>query len=150
MPGPGHGKDVAFKMDDAVPTLRNIGSFVRDVNFSRDGQTVDITGMDGSATGSWRAFIAGLRGAECTISGIWDDTAAAADPAPTGPASIIPAAHLLQGTIEYGPLGRAMNQPRMTAEAILETFNVQAGVEDAVTFSATFRINGAVTDDLWP
>lgn len=149
MAGPGHGKDVAFAMDDSAATLRNIGGFVRDVNFSRDGQTIDITGMDGSATGSWRAFLAGLRGAECTISGIWDDTPAAADPSPSGPAVVIPPAHLLEGTIEYGPLGRVATQPKMSAEAILESFNVQAGVEDAVTFSATFRINGAVTDGVY-
>ena len=146
MPGPGHGKDIALKVDDSALVLRNIGGFCRDVNFSRDGQTIDITGMDGSATGSWRKFLAGLRGAEMTVSGIWDDTPAAADPAPSGTAVIIPPLHLVEGTIEYGPLGRATGQPKMSAEAILESFNVQGGVEDAVVFSATWRINNAVAD----
>lgn len=134
--GPGHGKDVAFQMDDSGGTPRNIAPYVREVRWTVNGQVVDVTGMGES---EWRTFLAGLKGATATISGVANDTA------DVGSTVVLAGAEGSTRSIEYGPLSDGSGRPKFTAEAIVTSVEFNSGVEAESTFSANLQITGAVT-----
>jgi predicted secreted protein len=136
-PGPTHGKDAEFKADDSGGTLRDISPYVRSVTWSANGQVIDITGF--KATSDFRSFLAGLKGATCSIDGVLNDTAT------TGSSVVLLGGEGSTRSIQYGPLGSTSGEPRLTAEAILESIDIAAGVEAESTFSASFTVTGAVT-----
>ncbi len=135
--GPAHGEEVEFQVDDAVGgTLRDISPYVRDVSWSIDGQVVDVTGF--KATNDWRTFIAGLRGAVVTISGVIDDTAT------VGTVPMLKDMVNQLRSIQYGPLGITSGEPKISAEAIGTSFEIGSTIEGESTFSASWQVTAAV------
>ncbi len=135
--GPAHGEEVEFKCDDEGDTLRDTSPYVRDVSFAIDGQVVDVTGF--KAASDWRTFLAGLKGATITISGVLDDTA------DVGSSVVLLGAEGDTRGIQYGPLGITSGEPKFTAETLVTNVTATVGVEAESTFSASFQVTGAVS-----
>ncbi len=136
--GPAHGEEVEFQADDGVGgSLQDISPYVRDVSWSIDGQVVDVTGF--KATNDWRIFLAGLKGAVCTISGVLDDTAS------VGSHTVLKDMVNQLRSLQYGPLGVSSGEPKFAAEAIGLSFQVGSTLEGESTFTASWQITGAVS-----
>ena len=88
---------------------------------------------------AWKKFIAGTAGATIDIEGKWDPTTT------TGPASAI--AGIISGGAAVAfiaePGGAAVNQGR-TGSCLLASYSEEGSVDDAVAFSASFQVTGAV------
>lgn len=136
--GPAHGKDAEFQIDNSSDALKDVSPYVRDVAFSVNGQTVDVTGMQ--STGDWRDFLSGLRGVTITVSGVLDDTA-------TVGSTVVVGLDAVGDTrsFQYGPLGTSTGEPKITGECIVESVDWNTGVEVESTFSWTLRMTAALS-----
>lgn len=140
--GPTHGKDVEFQMDDSGDQLRDISPYVRSVTWSANGQVIDISGF--KVASDFRKFLAGLKGATVTIDGVLDDTV------DVGSSVVLLGGEGSTRSIQYGPLGITTGEPKLTAEAILESVDINTGVEAEGTFSASLTVTGPVTVAAYP
>lgn len=129
----GGGKDQAFKLDNVDDTLTDISQYVTSVSFTHSAETIDVTRL-GQTT---RAFVKGLIGASIDLEGIWD--------------TYVGTGIFLLGTAttavdwEYYPQGTASGKTIYSGNCFLADHNPTGGVEDAVTWSASLTVDGAVT-----
>lgn len=134
-----HGKDAVFSIDDASGVLRNISAHVRNVNgLPGARQLSDVTAMGDGGTRS----IPGLANVTFTVSGVFDTTAT------TGSYTVLQGLRTTTATstFEYGPAGSTGGAPKLTGECWMSEFTVDASHTDAIPFSATFQVDGTVTD----
>lgn len=123
----------------------SLGEFtVNSVNLSAfcDEMTIAIEVDNSEVTtfgNAWKKFIAGLASATIDIAGKWDPTTT------TGPASAIAAiiAGFAAVTFNAEPGGAAVNQGR-TGSCLVAGYEEGGAVGDAVPFSASFQVTGAV------
>lgn len=134
-----HGKDTYFGVEDsAATTIRNLSGDLNDVKFGRSNDNHDDTTF--GKTG--HTYRNGLTDGTINISGLFSVTAS------TGTDTVLRSLLGLAVTVgfEYGPLGNATGKPKKTGECVLESYNCSSPVADLVTFDATFKISGAVTE----
>ncbi len=143
-PGPAHAKVMAIFLDGIDLSGRS-----RDLNTQVEGNTVDITGM-GAPVGMWREFIAGLRGWTQSIEGIYETAAPGADDE-IGDAldDIVQNDSTVMSVMHLGDeIGRvaafAGQELDANGNVIRTAFNVQGGVEDAVTVSGELASKGSI------
>ena len=133
-----HGKDAVFSVDDSGGSLRNISAHVNNVSgLPGARQLSEVTAFgDGGVKN-----IPGLANVTFTVSGVFDNTAT------TGSYTVLNSLRTstATSTFEYGPAGSAGGAPKLTGEAWMSEFTVDASVSDAVPFSATFQVDGLVT-----
>lgn len=132
MPTFEHGKGSVFKIDDSGGTPRDISNVLNSVSFPREVEATETTAFGDNA----RTYIVGLSNSTVSIEGMFDSTVDGYLAGIVGGAA---------GTLEYGPMGSTASDIKYTGEAILTSYEVSAGVGDAVTFSAEFQVTGAVT-----
>lgn len=85
---------------------------------------------------TWREYIAGLKNGTFDVEGIHDTT----------PGTLLPA--MLGGTaapFTYAPQGTASGNVKITGRCILTGYSAPSGINDAVTFAASFQMSGAGT-----
>ncbi len=134
-----HGKDSYFSIEDsAASTLRNISPYVTSVDFNQENDTHDTTtyGAEG------HTFLVGLTNGTIVVNGLWDKTAS------TGSNTVIQSLVGLDAVtvgFEYGPEGNTGTNVKYSGECVLESYSQSAPVADLVSFTATFRISGSVT-----
>ena len=68
-----HGKDSVFKLDNSGGSLTDISTYVNNVDFPESADVSETTTL-GSA-GNSKTYIAGLKDATISLSGLWDATA---------------------------------------------------------------------------
>lgn len=89
---------------------------------------------------NWKTFLAGMAGANLTLSGKYDPTVT------TGPVSVFTG---LIGDdafpVVVDPGGSVTGQIRHSFNAILTNYSESAAIGDAITFSASLLVSGAVT-----
>jgi hypothetical protein len=127
-----HGKSTSLSIG-----ANDISVYVTSVTFEQDNDIHDITTF--GATN--HRYLAGLIDGKLTVNGFWDKTAT------VGSYTVI---HPLVGDSDgaafiYGPEGTASGKVKQSGTIILESYSESAPVADMVTFTASFRIDGAVT-----
>lgn len=137
-----HGKNLAFKIDNAAGTLQALTSYVDSVDLDN---SVDM-GETTTAGAEDKTFVSGQAEHDLSISGKWDDTAS------TGPDAILTGLIGLEttSTFEFGPGGSASGKVKKSGECFLTGYKASAPVGGVVTFTADFKITGAVTQGTWP
>ncbi|MER5252902.1 hypothetical protein [Streptomyces sp. NPDC002855] len=133
-----HGKDAVFKLDDSGGTLRTLSAYIDEVSGLPGGRDLsEVTAFGDGGTKS----IPGLQDVSFSISGHFDSTAT------TGPNSVINSLRTAAATatFEYGPEGGTTGKVKFSGECWLEEYEVEAEVDDKVSFSAEFKVDGTVT-----
>lgn len=129
-----HGKDLAFKLDNAADALTDISAFVNSVDLTDTGEIGETTTADGTGA---KTFIPGLRPFTVSIEGIFDPTVDA----------ILDAAVNTLKTFEFGPDGLDGGDVRRTGEVICTSYNPPANVAESNVFTAEFQGTGVLTRD---
>ena len=128
-----HGKDSVFKLDNASGSLTDISSYVNNVDFPETADVSETTTLGADN----KTYIAGLKDATISLSGLWDSTADAIFGAVVGQSATL--------SYEYSPEGTASGKVKYTGEAILTSYAISSPVGDAVGYSADLQVSGAVT-----
>lgn len=134
-----HGKDSVFSIDDSGGSLRTITAHITSVSgLPGARQLSDVTAMGDGGTKS----IPGLANTQFTVQGWFDSTTAA-----TGSYTVLNGLRTTTttSTFEYGPAGSTSGLPKATGECWMSAFTIDASVQNAVPFSATFQVDGTVT-----
>lgn len=133
-----HGKNAVFKLDDSSGTLRTLTSYVNSVSGLPGGRDLaEVTAFGDGGTKS----IPGLQDLDFSIKGHFDSTAT------TGPNAVLSGLRTATATasVEYGPEGSTAGQVKFTCECWLTSYEVEASVDDKVSFKAEFKVDGTVT-----
>ena len=138
-----HGKDAYFGVEDSgASTIRDLSAYLNNIDFGQENDTHDDTtfGAEG------HTFRPGLTNGTISIGGLYDKTAL------TGSDTVLQSLIGVETTVgfEYGPEGNAAAAVKKSGECVLESYAQSAPVADLITFSATFRISGSVTNGVFP
>jgi|TARA_B000000557_G_scaffold15795_1_gene12233 predicted secreted protein len=128
-----HGKDSVFKLDNSGGSLTDISTYVNNVDFPETADVSETTTLGADN----KTYIAGLKDATISLSGLWDATADAIFGAVVGQSATL--------SYEYSPEGTASGKVKYTGEAILTSYAISSPVGDAVGYSADLQVSGAVT-----
>ena len=128
-----HGKDSVFKLDNASGSLTDISTYVNNVDFPETADVSETTTLGADN----KTYIAGLKDATISLSGLWDATADAIFGAVVGQSATL--------SYEYSPEGTASGKVKYTGEAILTSYAISSPVGDAVGYSADLQVSGSVT-----
>lgn len=139
-----HGSKGVFKIDDAAGTLRDISIYVDDLQLSRKFDTPETTGEGGTTA---KTFIVGLQEADITIKGTWDNTATTGSETVLGSDANAGGQLTAGGTLsfEVDPAGTAVGTIKYTGECWMTQYDQSAPINNRVSFSAQFKVSGAVT-----
>lgn len=137
-----HGKGLVFKIDNAAGTLQTLTAYVDSVDLDN---SVDL-GETTTAGAEDKTFVSGQAEHDLSISGKWDDTATTgADPVLNGLIGLE-----ASSTFEFGPAGSTAGKVKKSGECFMTGYKVSAPVGGVVTFTADFKVTGAVTSGVWP
>lgn len=130
----------AFALTDAFLSIggSNVSSYIKSIEVTVNGETVDVTAMSST---SWRSFVAGLRDWEITVT-------ANADMAATLLDSILWPLYQTSQAIIFRPTSAAVgtSNPSYSGNAIVVPGSIVGGsVGDAAETSFTLRGSGALT-----
>jgi hypothetical protein len=123
--------------DSAGTTLRNLTTYITDVEFPRTVDVAETTTKGQTA----KTYVQGHTDATITVNGRYDSTAT------TGPDVVLAGLVGDAGTVgfEFGPEGNANGATKYSGEAILTGYSISSPLADVVGFTAEFQITGAVT-----
>ena len=122
-----HGKDSYFKIAST-----DLSTYLNNVTVSRSADTADTTAF-GSST---RSFIAGLKDATITVSGMFDSAVYSTIAGWLGTSQ----------TWEYGPAGSTAGRVKVSGSGIITGVELGSAVGEVVTANITVQVSGAVTD----
>ena len=128
-----HGKDSVFKLDNSGGTLTDISTYVNNVDFPETADVSETTTLGADN----KTYIAGLKDATISLSGLWDSTADAIFGAVVGQSATL--------SFEYSPEGTTGGNVKYEGEAILTSYAISSPVGDAVGYSADLQVSGAIT-----
>lgn len=132
-------------LDGANGAGTNVSTYADDFTFPQSTEMLEVTTFSAAGTNSKR-FIAGLTGGdEISLSGpldtaFYSQVAGMKAAQDAGTASF---------TLVYGPAGSVASAPKLTAEALLSSFEISTGVAGRVEYSASLQIDGAVANSTW-
>lgn len=132
-----HGKDIAFSLDDAAGTLRNVKIYLNQVSGLPGGRALsEVTAFGDQGTRN----IPGLSNVTFSIAGHLDRTAS------TGIGIVLEGLRTATATatFEYGPEGGATGKLKYSGECWLTEFTIDAAVAEKVPVAATFQVDGVV------
>tara|TARA_Y100000996_G_C21971774_1_gene416737 strand:+ start:67 stop:474 length:408 start_codon:yes stop_codon:yes gene_type:complete len=132
MPTFTHGKSAAFKLDDSGGTLRDISNVLTDVSVSRTADVAEVSAFSNSS----KAYVAGLKDANITISGSFDATVDGYLKGILG----------VEVDFEFYPIGTTSGNPKASGKVIMTSYDRTPDVGGAVSFSAAFQVSGDVTE----
>lgn len=130
----GPGKDAVLKIGNVSGTLTDISAYLTSATApSLDAATAEVTTL-GNA---YRAFIRTVVDpGTVSVEGIYD---------PFIGTLLFNLGTATERAFEYHPQGTATGKQKFTGSALLSSFEIPSGFEDAVTFSGEFQLTGAVT-----
>ena len=128
-----HGKNAFFSLEDSVPTVRTLSSYIEDIGFPRSIETAETTSFGSAA----KTYITGLTDATISISGRFDSTADGYLTSVLGQTTTI--------AWVYGPAGNTSGYVKYSGSAIMTSYEVSATVGDVVTASFELQVTGAIT-----
>ena len=127
---------------DAGGTMRDLSAWVEGVGPL--GQALvarDVTGVNDTAA---RTTAGPASAQEFTVEGRWDDTPN------IGPDAVLSSVVGRPVAVEYGPVGNAPGQRRVSGTFVCLSYRISSRVGEPVRFEATFRQDGPVTLGVWP
>lgn len=134
-----HGKSTHFAIDDSGGTLRNISAYCDQVQGLPAGRSLSpVTAFGDSGVKS----IPGLVNAQFSIRGHYDPTAT------TGPHAVLTSlrSSSATSTFNFGPEGNGAGTTKIYGECWLTEYAVDASVDNKISFSATFQVDGTVSE----
>jgi hypothetical protein len=140
-----HGKNTAFKLDNAAGTLVDISTYLTEVGYPESIDVGETTTF--GATASAKTYIVGLNDRTISLSGNWDS---ALDTIISAVIAAQAAGTVLTGTYEYGPAGTTATNIKYTGETVITSYEVSNPVGDIVTFSCELQCTGSQTRTTWP
>lgn len=129
-----------FQVTDTGATLRDLSSYISEVSGlpgGRDMNEVTALGDTGEKN------IAGLVRATISISGHYDDTATSGPEAVMGP--LVAYTEDTERVFNYGPKGSTAGFVKYTGSVKWESFEISSRVGDIVSWTASGKVQGAVT-----
>lgn len=135
-----HSKNSVFLIEDSGAVERSLTSFIDSISGlpgARDLSEVTAFGDQGVKS------IPGLANVSFSIKGHYDPTAT------TGPQAVLNSLRTASATstFKYGPAGSTAGFVRMTGECWLQNYEVESSVQDKVSFTAEFQVDGVPTVD---
>ena len=128
-------------VEDAGGVRRDLSPWVERVGplgLARSGR--DVTGVnDGAARTAAGPEVA----QEFTLSGRWNDMPA------IGPDAVLSGIVGRTVAVEYGPVGNAKGQRRVSGRFVCLSYRISSAAGEAVRFEAVFRQDGAVELGVW-
>jgi hypothetical protein len=137
-----HSKLAVFKLDTAGGVLTDVSAYVTEVNLSGEMDEVDVTTLGATA----RAYIPGFSEHSIELSGMYER---AQDQMFQAIYDAFKAGTLASVSWEFGPEGSASGDVKKSGEAVMLTYETPVAIEDAVQWSATLRVTGAVTTSIY-
>lgn len=134
-----HGKNTAFKLDNAAGSLTDISAYTEDVQAPMELDASEVTTF---GSGGNKQYIAGLAGSKITLTGKWDPTL---DTHLGELYAAFIAGTVATASFEYGPEGSGNAKPKRSGEVILTSFEVSSKVGDPNDWKAELQVTGAVT-----
>lgn len=122
-----HGKDSYFKVAST-----DLSAYLNSISVSRSADTAETTTFSSGT----KTFIAGLKDATITLSGMFDATVYSTIAGWLGTSQ----------TWEYGPAGNGNGKVKVSGSGIVTAVEMASAVGEAVTANITVQVSGAVTD----
>lgn len=122
-----HGKDSYFKVAST-----DLSAYLNSISVSRSADTAETTTFSSGT----KTFIAGLKDATITLSGMFDATVYSTIAGWLGTSQ----------TWEYGPAGSGSGKVKVSGSGIVTAVEMASSVGEAVTANITMQVSGAVTD----
>ena len=122
-----HGKDSYFKVAST-----DLSAYLNSISVSRSADTAETTTFSSGT----KTFIAGLKDATITPSGMFDATVYSTIAGWLGTSQ----------TWEYGPAGSGSGKVKVSGSGIVTAVEMASAVGEAVTANITVQVSGAVTD----
>lgn len=130
-----------FAVADAVGTLRDLSLWVENVGpLGSSFAGRDVTGVNDASP---RTAAGPASAQEFTVAGRWDDTPE------IGPDAVLSGILGLCVSVEYGPVGRAQGQRKVSGKFVCLSYRISSRAGESVRFEATFRQDGPVELGLW-
>ena len=143
MPTFRHGKNTAFKLDNAAGTLVDISTALTSLNFPRTIETADTSAFGTSA----KTYVVGLSDSKISAQGMFDATT---DAQIAAVIAAIDAGTLATASFEYGPEGTTSGRVKYSGEALVTGYEITGAVGDMVAANLELQVTGAVTRGTWP
>ena len=126
---------------DSGGTMRDLSPWVEGVSpLGQSFEARDVTGVNDAAPQT----TAGSQSAqEFTLWGRWDDTPG------IGPDAVLSGIVGSAVRVEYGPVGSAAGQRRVSGAFVCLAYRISSRAGEAVRFEAAFRQHGPVALDTW-
>ena len=127
-----------IKIDNSGGTLINFTNYVDSIS---PGPIKEVTSLDTTTFGdSAERVIAGIETSqEFSIEGPYDDQAT------TGPDTNLGLLVGLVGTCKFYPVGTASGKREVIMQVLCMSYTVNMAVKERVSYSATFKMDGAST-----
>ena len=122
-----HGKDSYFKVAST-----DLSAYLNSISVSRSADTAETTTFSSGT----KTFIAGLKDATITLSGMFDATVYSTIAGWLGTSQ----------TWEYGPAGSGSGKVKVSGSGIVTAVEMASAVGEAVTANFSVQVSGAVTD----
>ena len=117
----------------SVPgTATDISLYVTSVSFPFGVDTAEITALGATA----KSYLAGLEDATISIEGKFHATV---------DAHLNGIRRLATIAFVYGPAGSTTGNPKYSGTCMLTSYDVETGIDDAVSFSAELQCVGSIT-----
>lgn len=128
-----HGSAAVFKVQDSGSSTRDLSAYLQSDGISRSADVAETTVHGLTA----KTYIPGLKDGTIPIEGGFDPTVDGYLEGILG----------MSRAFEYYPAGEpvGVTKPKYTGSCILTSYEVEAPVDDKVSFSGEFQITGAVT-----
>jgi hypothetical protein len=127
----GAAKDAEFQLVNVTGGTINMGQYLTKVEMKDAGNAIDTTTLGAVA----HAYIRGLKDCEVSIEGIFDPVAGTIL-FNLGTASAV--------YFAYAPQGTATGKQKYSGSVLLTEYSPPANLDEAVTFTASFKATGAV------
>ena len=129
-----HGSTATFSLGTAAApgTPTAISTFLTSVGFPFDVDAAEITTLTATA----KSYLAGLEDATISLEGKFHTTV---------DAHLNGIRRLNTIAFVYGPAGSATGAPRYSGTCMLTSYEVETGIDDAVSFSAELQCVGSIT-----
>lgn len=126
---------------DAGGTMRDLSPWADSIGpLGKAFTGRDVTGVNDAAA---RTAAGPAVAQEFTLSGRWDDTPG------VGPDAVLAGIVGLSVSVEYGPVGSAPGQRRVSGTFLCLSYRISSRTAEFVRFEATFRQDGPVELGVW-
>lgn len=129
-----HGKNTRIKIDDSGGSLVDLSQYINSSSLQRLVELLETTCFAATA----KTYIAGFKDSKIPIGGFWDATLDAHMEGILGKETV---------SVELYPEGTGAGKVIYTCEAILISYEMQAGSNQATGWSGELQVTGAVTRD---